>query len=106
MSVPSGLVGSGSSPAARRGVVLVVVVLAGLELLPDDEADDPDDEHAPSATPALATPAPIRKLRRERGTPEHRALSQSMLGPRLASLDSEIVLLLQRAHGEEAPDGR
>jgi hypothetical protein len=56
-----------------------VVVLTRLELLPDDEADEPDEEHAPSATPALATPAPIRKLRRERATPEHRALPQSML---------------------------
>src|SRR4051812_2787290 len=64
MSVPSGFVGSGRSPAFSAGGSVVVVELGA------DEAEDADapgfeeSEHAAMAHPAVAV-APMRKLRRE-----------------------------------------
>jgi hypothetical protein len=52
--VPSGREGSGRSPARRR---TVLGFRAG-------GGDGADGEHPPSASPAAAAPAPIKKLRR------------------------------------------
>src|SRR5437870_12268850 len=67
-SVPSGLVGSGRSPAARRTVV--VVVLSAADDADEDELDvlEPFDEHALMATEAAPAPRPVRNVLRESTT--------------------------------------